>query len=414
MSLPRSLAVGAALGFLLGCGSSDPNPSAAGGATGGGGSPGSAGESNPGAGAPNSGAGAGPVGKSTAAELAVKLGRSANFLVGLGNDLANDHSKDGAYTLGSKLDLHYAYLVGLKGQGGWPEWNPDGQFVNVLTDTADAQGVTPMFTMYGMAAQGEGNAAALTNDTYMKAYWDGIKLMYQRIGVFGKPVVVHFEPDFWGFVEQQSKEDPSKLTVHVKANAPDCADQTDDLVGMSQCLIKLARLFAPKALVGFHASQWAGDPNAIVAFFKKIGADKADLVFTDLLDRDAGCFEAHTDPNCQRGDGTGFYWDETNATSPNFHDFLAYSKTISSGVGLPMIWWQIPLGVPSTTPGGSAGHYRDNRVHYIFSHIQEFVDAGGLGATFGTGVGNQTFIDTDGGQFKNAVAEYYKHPVALQ
>ena len=77
------------------------------------------------------------------------------------------------------------------------------------------------------------------------------------------------------------------------------------------------------------------------------------------------------------------------------------------------MWWQIPFGVPSTTPGGTAGHYRDNRVHYIFSHIDEFVAAGGLGVTFGTGAGNQTYITTDGDQFKNAVAGYFSAPVAL-
>jgi len=69
--------------------------------------------------------------------------------------------------------------------------------------------------------------------------------------------------------------------------------------------------------------------------------------------------------------------------------------------------------VPSATPGGTAGHYRDNRVHYIFSHIQEFVAAGGLGAAFGTGTGNQTTPDTDGGQFKGAVQMYYQAPVPL-
>jgi hypothetical protein len=415
----RCVGVGAALGLLLGCGSSDPKSAGAGGAmnaggaTGVSGSTGSAGEPAFSAAGASSSGGAPVVQGTTAADLAGLLGRPKNFLIGMGNDLANDHSQDGAYTLGTTLDLHYAYLVGLGGEFGWPDWNAGGTFVNVLTDTADAKGVTPMFTMYGMAAHGEGNAAALTDDKYMKAYWDGIKLLYQRIAAFGKPAVVHFEPDFWGFVEQQSKEDPSSLHVNLKNNAPDCADLTDDIAGMGNCLVKLARMYAPKALVGFHASTWAaGDPNVIASFLKKIGADKADLVFSDFLDRDAGCFEAHTDPNCQR-DSSGVYWDETNATSPNFHDYLAWSKAISSGVGRPMMWWQTPFGVPSATPGGTAGHYRDNRVHYIFSHIQEFVDAGGLGVTFGCGAGNQTFIDTDGGQFKNAVADYYKHPVPL-
>jgi hypothetical protein len=70
------------------------------------------------------------------------------------------------------------------------------------------------------------------------------------------------------------------------------------------------------------------------------------------------------------------------------------------------LWWQLPLGVPSNTPGGASGRYRDNRVRYIFSHGWEFAEAGGIGAVFGTGAGNQTTVTTDGGQFKNALSKY--------
>jgi len=323
---------------------------------------------------------------------------------------------DGAYTLGTTLDLHYAYLVAYKNPdgswGSWKDWNPDGSFVNILTDSADAKGVVPMFTLYAMAAWGDGQLGGLTDDVFEKGYWGDVKLLFQRIAMFNKPAVVHLEPDFWAYAEMQSKEDPTAMKVNLTANAPDCAGLSNDLVGMGHCLVKMARMYAPKAVVGFHASQWsAGDPSATVAFLKKVGADQADVVFADLLDRDAGCFEAATDPNCMRGGN--FYWDESNTTSPNFHDYLTWSKAISSGVGLPMIWWQVPFGVPSTTKGGTAGHYRDNRVHYIFSHIQEFEDAGGLGVTFGTGAANQTYIDTDGGQFKTAVTKYFAAPVAL-
>ena len=52
--------------------------------------------------------------------------------------------------------------------------------------------------------------------------------------------------------------------------------------------------------------------------------------------------------------------------------------------------------VASTTPGGTPGHYRDNRVSYVFSHIDEFIAVGGVGAVFGAGSVNQTDITTDG------------------
>jgi len=358
-----------------------------------------------------------PSGPTSASMIAQKLGRT-NFLIGLGNDLDgnNNHDLDGAFRLGTTLDLHYAYLSAYKNAdgswGSWATWNADGGFVRIITDIADAHNTIPMVSLYAMAEQGDGNLSGFMDDSFEKSYWGDVKILFQRLGDFGKPALVHLEPDFWAYAEQQSKEDPTSLKVRLTANVPECAGLSDDLVGFGHCYARLARMYAPKTLIGFHASEWANsDPGAIVKFLNAVGADQTDVIFSDMLDRDAGCFEAGSDPACQR-QGT-FYWDESNQTSPNFQENLTWSKAISDGVQHPMIWWQLPLGVPSNTKGGTAGHYRDNRVHYIFSHIAEYVAAGGLGVAFGVGAGNQTTIDTDGGQFKSAVAAYYGAPVPL-
>jgi len=345
-----------------------------------------------------------------AAAIAKKLRGKTNFMIGMGNDLASDHSKDGAYTLGVTMDLHYTYLVGLKGAGGWPEWNTGGSFVNIMTDSADAKGVTPMFTLYQMAAWGDGELGGLTDNAYMKPYWDGVKLMFERIAVFGKPTVVQFEPDFWGYCLQRNP-DPTKIPVNLKANAPDCADLPNDLSGFGRCLVRLARKYAPNATIGFHASNFGTTPAAVSSFLKSVGATEADVIVVETLDRDAGCFEAAVDPNCKRGGK--FYWDETNATSPNFKEHLTWVKAVADSLALPALWWQTPFGVPSATPGGTAGKYRDNRVKYVFEHVNEFVAAGGVGVAFGTGAGNQTTHTTDGGQFKTAVTKYFAAPVSL-
>jgi hypothetical protein len=312
--------------------------------------------------------------------------------------------------LGTTLDVHYAYLVGLPGRGGWPDWNANGAFVNILTDSAAKHGVTPMFVLYAMAAGGDGNLDVLADDTYMKAYWSGAKLLFQRLAIFDRPAAVIIEPDFWGYAMQRSAD--GRGAVRVTAHAPDCAGVTNDYRGMAACLIKLARTFAPKTVIGFEASQWGGSLSAIVTYFKAIGADQADFVSNDPLDRDAGCFEAGTDPNCQRS-AAGLYWDDTNTKSPTFHEYLAWVKGITDGIKLPMLWWQVPFGVPSDTSGGTVGRYRDNRVRYIFTHVDEFIAAGGAGAFFGTGAENQTYITTDNGQFQNAVTKYFASPVIM-
>jgi hypothetical protein len=360
------------------------------------------------------GAGGMPGGSGSAADVARKLGRTPHFLFGMGNDLDNDHNKDGAYTLGVTMDLHYAYMVGLQGQGGWPDWNAGGTFVNILSDSAHAHGTTPMYTLYAMAAIGDGNLSGLGMDSFMTPYWAGAKLLFQRIAAYGQPALVHIEPDFWAYAEQAAAKAgaPANVKVRISGIATDCAGMPDDLTGLGHCFVQLARMYAPKAVIGFHASRWAGSPSDMVTFLNAVGAGDADVIVQDMLDRDAGCFEAHTDSACQRNDGP-WYWDESNQALPNFHDYLAWAKAIGDGLHKPIVWWQVPFGVPSASPGGTAGHYRDDRVHYIFAHIDELVAAGGLGVTFGTGAGNQTYITSDGGQFKSAVTRYFAAPTAL-
>jgi len=414
MSLVRAASVLVAASALGACvGGSDAKGSGKGGAPGAGGAGGGAGGS-PGSGSGGSGSAGGAggaTGASTARALAVKLGRPGNFLVGMGNDLANDHNQDGAYTLGVTLDLHDAYLVGLEGQGGWPDWNAGGTFVNILADTAAAHGVVPMFTLYSFAAQGEARTDILQNQDFMKRWWDGARLLFDRLAAFDKPAVVHIEPDYWGFTQQASNGDPTKLPALVTM-VPDCADLPNHIGGVGSCIMRLGRKYAPKAALGLHASAWGGTPASVVTFMNGVGAQAGDFVVLDALDRDAGCFEAHVDPNCQRNDGP-WYWDEANVTHPNFADHLAFAKTIADGTGKPIVWWQVPFGVPSSTAGGTAGHYRDNRVHYLFAHVGEFISAGFAGASFGVGAGNQTYITTYGGQFKSAVTAYLANPIPL-
>ena len=275
-------------------------------------------------------------------------------------------------------------------------------------------GAVPMYTLYQMATNGDGNLADLNDAAFMTRYWSNVRLLYQQVAAGGRPVLVNLEPDFWGYAEQQSNQNPSALTALVTLN-PDCASLSNDIVGVAGCLLKMARQYSPQAYVGFPPSDWGGANLAqVITFMNAIGAANADFLVMQTLDRDAGCFELNPQPaDCGRGGGS-WYWDETNQTTPNFSQHLANVQQYHNGLGqLPVIWWQTPMGVPSSTSGGTPGHYRDDREDYFLKHPSQLTAAGGLGVVFSAGDSNQTTLATDGGQFQTLSGAYLSAPAAL-
>lgn len=339
-----------------------------------------------------------------AAALASKLNKPSRLLVGLGTG----SSESSIQAQGLKPDINDAYLVGV-GADAWPTWNsPSGAYVNVAAAKADKMGAVPMFTFYQMASNGDGNLSGINDPVFMEKYWANVRLLYQRLSIYGKPALVNFEPDFWGYVQQQSPgNDPRRLPAQVSRGSG-CVGQPDHAVGIVACLVELGRKYAPNALLGFSPSTWGGrSAQDVATFMAVLGTQYADFIAVQTLDRDAGCFEVQG-PNCSRG-GSGWYWDD-NA----YRSHLAEAETYAKTIGLPLIWWQTPMGVPSSTAGGTSGAYRDNRVQYFLTHATDLTAIGGAGVVFSVGAGGQTSIDTDGGQFKRLSEAYFANPAPLK
>jgi hypothetical protein len=221
------------------------------------------------------------------------------------------------------------------------------------------------------------------------------------------PKIVHVEPDLWGY-GQQVDADPTAIPVDLSvAAAPECEGLGDDFAGFGRCLLAIARAEAPSALVGFHASAWAAgwdafsntdlgfdveaDAQATADFLTAIGAADADLVVVEQSDRDAA-FD-------------GAWWDDTNATLPNFQQAIAWVRALGDALALAPLWWQVPYGHMGLA--NVCGAYQDNRVDYFFDHPQELAAAGSLGIAFGAGEGCQTTAESDGGHFLAHAAEYF-------
>ncbi len=261
----------------------------------------------------------------------------------------------------------------------------------------------------------------------MAAYWADYINLLQRIAQYGKPALIIVEPDFFGFARQTTAQapyngDPTKVPA-VLSTDPVCAAMAANLTNYAPCVLQLARHYASNAFVGFVPSLWNAPPDPVqtAAWMQQIHA-VGDFVPVETLDRDVGCFEqARLDPQNAPADCTGravnwrtTYWDESNQTSPDFNDYFTAIAQLDQGLGnLPVMFWQTPFGVPSNTPGGSPGHYRDNRVDYFFKHPQQLVSVGAFAAVFGAGDPDQTTPATDGGQFQRLSLQYLSSPAML-
>jgi len=308
-------------------------------------------------------------------------------------------------------DIIDTYLVGV-GPGSWPYWNsPNGAYVTFVSASDKAIGAVPLFTLYQMASNGDGNINGINDAAFMTTYWSQVKLMYQKIGETGQPTLVNLEPDFWGFVQATAPgNDPTKLAARVSMN-PECASEPDTAAGIAGCLLTLGRTYAPKAKIGFPPSIWGFDATSVGNFMVKLGAHKADFIVAQTSDRDAGCMEAAAVAECAGGGPGPFYWDENNVATPNFSQNIAQFATVRGILGnLPILYWQTPMGVPSATPGGTPGHYRDNRVQYMLTHPKQYTQIGVFAIVFSGGGSTSANITTDGGQFARMFNAYLANP----
>jgi len=304
--------------------------------------------------------------------------------------------------------------------GGCPWWGcwqwdqlPPGQFViDFVSETADLGGA-PMITYYiwySVAGDVEGAAeiAALADGPSVAAYLADFQFLLQILADLEIPVIVHVEPDLWGYGHQVD-DDPSQIAVALAAaDAPECGSQPDTFAGFAACMLALADAIAPNVLVGFHASAWGAGADALInddpefdlaahaeetaAFMSALGADGADVVVVEMSDRDAGY--------------NGRWWDPTNETLPDFEQAIAWVETLGDSLGLAPLWWQVPYGHMGLTD--ICDEYQDNRVDYVFDHPEEFAAGGALGVAFGAGAGCMTTAETDGGHFLDRAVEYFE------
>jgi hypothetical protein len=195
------------------------------------------------------------------------------------------------------LDLRYQYLAGGVNTGsGWATWNPDGTFASMYVQESIAAHMIPVLTYYQLlqsrpapgADELQKDISNLRDPATMRAYWSDFALLLRRVaGAAGRQlVVIHVEPDLWGYLEQ------ARATALARSFA--------------RHLLALRDRLAPHVLLAWHLSVWGTgeDPTyskpslahmdalaaRSAAFYRSLHA-RFDVVFNDVTDRDADFYK---------------------------------------------------------------------------------------------------------------------------
>jgi hypothetical protein len=296
-----------------------------------------------------------------------------------------------------------------------------------------------------------GVAANLGSTATMTAYFNDLKLFFQKAGAAGGTTVLHVEPDLWAFLQQRATNG-NAATVPARVAATglsELAGLPDNAAGMAQAIVRLRDRYAPNVSLGYHYSTWStgndflwSDPSdgvvdglgvSVARFYQSLGA-RFDVAFHDIADRDAEFKRAHY------GDGGGSW---LNAADYRRSTIFVGAFTRTSG--LRSVLWQLPYGnTKMAAVNNSWNHYQDNKVEWLLddatrANLRAYADAGVIAFLFGRGADGATCAcdanrdgitnpapingntraslnaDDDGGYFRDRASNYYRNgPLALR
>lgn len=351
-----------------------------------------------------------------------------------------------------KLGFRYQYLAGGVNTGnGWATWNDDGHFVTYYVAESIDYAVKPVFSYYMLQQSSPGSNGEketiitnLQDRQTMRALYEDLRLFFQRAGSFDHMVVLQVEPDLWGYVQQESQnDDASTIRAEVSSTGlPELQGLPDSVSGFARAVVELRDRYADNVLLGYPVSIWGtgvdislSDPTReevdvlsgrAAGFYRSLDAD-FDIAFGEFDDRDSG-FNEHV-----LGDGGVSWWRR--------HDFRRHVRFIrgfTTGTGLRMVLWQIPLGnTRMRAMNNTWGHYQDNRPQWLLGargrrHLRSYMRAGAAAFLFGGGATGTTCAcdaqrddvtnprpingnvvrsfnaDDDGGYFRRRARSYYR------
>ncbi|UXI66542.1 cellulose-binding domain-containing protein [Tahibacter amnicola] len=288
----------------------------------------------------------------------------------------------GAGRRNRRVDVRYIYLNG-GSFAGWDTWSnePGGRARSFIRESRRL-GFIPYFVFYNIPDSGEDytlDLAHMQSASYMAAYFRNLALAL-RIANEESPddtVGFLFEPDFIGYMAQQSGQRPATLqaATHAAYDAGILVAGSDPvfpntLTGLVSAINYLVAKTAPQVQFGWQVNLWASPPGgftttvpgnglmhktdavgvvagrpliydeaaAITRYYVEAGVAShgADFISIDKYGLDAVGHAAAgaTDPS-----QAPWFWH-----SDHWFNYLTFVRAMRAQSGLPVVLWQLPVG----------------------------------------------------------------------
>jgi hypothetical protein len=276
-----------------------------------------------------------------------------------------------------QIDARYIYINGGP-INGWKTWTtiPGDRARNYMINS-QRLGIIPFFVYYNIPDNDEGYAVDLNHiqsASYMDAYYKDLKYFLDicKSNAGDDTFGIVFEPDFLGYMMQQSKQQPNQISALVntayssgvltKGVDPDFTNTVDGLV---KSINYITKKYCPNAYFGWQFNIWAYDgpdvpgkgilhltetmgqtaglnvikdkAKLIAAYYENSGvaSNGASFVSIDKYGLDGGAgTNAPTDPA-----GSTWFWN-----ADIWSNYLTFVNTLHTQTKMPVILWQIPVG----------------------------------------------------------------------
>ena len=296
--------------------------------------------------------------------------------------LADSPGGAAALRASAPFKFRYQYLAGGVNTGnGWSTWNPNGQFVSwYIADSAN-HGAVSVFPYYMLLQSNPATGGTeqakdisnLANPATMAACYADLRLFFHR-AAGSQPVILHVEPDLWGYIEQATATDDDATQIPASvASSGDAAlaGLPNTAAGFARAIVRLRDQLAPNVILAYHLSVWG--TNWDIAY-----SNSPDAQVDALAARAGGVLPVarrgvRPDVHRHRRPRRRLQEDQSTATAarpggttPTSPATRGSSTASSPAPAQRVVVWQIPLGnTKMRAMNDTWGHYQDNRARVV-------------------------------------------------